>query len=54
MSKGCQKLGFIIGKKVFENWSWQKMSITKNVLVKLHSSMKNKSERIGFDIENWV
>ena len=38
----CQKLGIILVIKWFKNWYYQKISITKNVLLNLYSSMKKK------------
>ena len=40
----------------FKNWSFQKISITKNVPLNWYSSMKKKLRkiRIIFDIENWL
>ena len=42
--------------KWFKNWSFQKMSITKNVPLKWYSSMKFFfwQIRIIFDLENWL
>ena len=42
--------------KWFKNWCYQKMSITKNVLIHSHSSMKKKFRQIRmiFDIANWL
>ena len=41
----CQKLEVILGTKVVQFWSYQKMSITKNVLLNWYSSMKKKIEK---------
>ena len=48
----CQKLGIILLIKWVNNWCYQKMAITKNVLLYLNSSIK-KFRKI-FDVENWV
>ena len=42
--------------KCFKNWSFQKMSMTRNVPLNWYSSMKKKLRkiRIIFDIENWL
>ena len=52
----CQKLGIVLESKWFKNWCYQKMSITKNVLLNWYSLMKKKLRkiRIIFDIENWL
>ena len=51
----CQKLGIILVIKWFKNWFYQKMPITKNVLLNWYSSMKKKRNiRMIFDIENWL
>ena len=41
--------------KWFKNWTFQKMSMTKSVLLKWYFSTttKNRKIRIIFDIENW-
>ena len=42
----CQKLGIILVViKWFQNWCYQKMSMTKNVLLNWYSSMKKRWER---------
>ena len=40
----------------FRNWSFQKMSVTKNVPLKWYSSMKKRIRKIPIisDIENWL
>ena len=40
-----QKLDVISGTKVVQFWSYQKMLITKNVLLNWYSSMKKKNEK---------
>ena len=53
----CQKLGIILVIKGFKNWSYQKMSITKNVLLNGYSSIRKKKLRkirVISDIENWL
>ena len=51
-----QKFGLILVIKWLKNWFYQKMPITKNVLLNLYSSMKKKLRKIRmiFDIENWL
>ena len=52
----CQKLDFILGTKVVQFWSYQKMYFTKNVVLNWYSSMKFffRKIRTFFDIENWL
>ena len=47
------KNGHHFNNKIFENWRYQKMPITKNLLL---NSMKKKLRKIRmiFDIENWL
>ena len=49
-----QKLDVILGTKVFQFWSYQKMYFTKNVFLNWYSSMKFFFRKIQmiFDIEN--
>ena len=51
-----QKLDVILGIKVVQFWSYQKMYFTKNVVLNWYSSMKKKIRKIRmiFDIENWL
>ena len=44
----CQKKGIILVTKWFKNWFYQKMSITKHVLLNWYSSMK-KTEKYSND-----
>jgi hypothetical protein len=52
----CQKLEMIFESKVILQLSYQKLSITKNVLLNSNYSMKKKSERFWmiFEVENTV
>ena len=51
-----QKLDVILGIKVVQFWSYQKMYFTKNVVLNWYSSVKKKFRKIRmiFDIENWL
>ena len=51
-----QKLDVILGTKVVQFWSYQKMYFTKNVVLNWYSSMKFffRKIRTFFDIENWL
>ena len=50
----CQKFGIILGSKWFKNWCYQKMSITRNVLLNWYSSMKKKIRKIPMIFESQI
>ena len=52
----CQIWGIILVIKWFQNWFFQEILITENVLLKWYSSMKKKLRKIWmiFYIENWL
>ena len=52
----CQKYSIILVRKWFKNWFYQKMSVTKIVLLNWYPSTKKELRKIGliFDIDNWL
>ena len=52
----ADKIDMILVNKVHKHWSFQKMSITKNVILNWYSSMKKEFRKIQiiFNLENWL
>ena len=55
-SQGLSKIGYHFRKQWLKNWSFQKMTIIRNLLLNWYHSMKKnqKDWKMIFDIENWL